>query len=617
MQAFVSNLKEVLLNWNSITIHSPLVSAVIIGVMIALMTWFLLSRYYRAKMGKVRAHCQQQLTAAEQEQLQVSDVLASTVEQLLDTETELSSQKQLVQQLEHDNALAQVTIARASELEKNLAQDLQTLQSNFFFSQPLPAISESNVSTLWQQHSSVVNELVNRLKTTTQEQLALKQEKSKQRDLLAGFEVTVQEMNQKMATQAAQLAKLEHDFETQQARVVEQQAQQEQLSVELVLAKEEHAQALLQQAELIKASVKPLQTEALPVINEPVAVAVNDEQVAVIDDVIAQAAHKAPAVAAVSASFKAPEAQILVQDVASTRVSEPLESVAITPALAEQASVADASVTKLKSFFSFSKKSEQETASVPPADQDEATLIAPESTDHTLSVEVEPTDAIESFIHQSEHKVESLFNTLKSSFKSNKTPALQKDVEDAVTSVAAEIAAVETSTTVEPMAKLKNRFSFGKKDEQDVVKATQPIQDATTALLNTDAPVTVVTANVKSAEDKKPSMFNAFKLGKKQAKVETLVIDDAPLSVAPAIDVSVKAPVLNDVVVEQDVPVAKLKKSVGFGLFSKGALAEYAEEALEKLDALSEPTVEQETLEQDHSVSDKLKGFFRKKTTEK
>ncbi|NOT84139.1 MAG: hypothetical protein HOP02_04995 [Methylococcaceae bacterium] len=258
MQTPVSNIKDILLNWNTITIQSPLMSALIIGALILLVTWFLLSWYYGAKIGKVRRRSKHVIATNEQEKNRLSGTLDATAEELQRVEVELSNQNQQVAQLKNDHKAVQVQINRAVELESQIDKNVTSLQTHFFLNQPLPVKTEGTASLAWQRYSSIVNELTGRLKTYAQVQLELQQEKSALNAVLAQQAITIEELHQKIALQTTHIAQREQAFDTQQLHLLQQQ---EQLKTELLLAKEQQ-QLALQQVKQNQAVDIPLQSVA-------------------------------------------------------------------------------------------------------------------------------------------------------------------------------------------------------------------------------------------------------------------------------------------------------------------------------------------------------------------
>ncbi|MEQ1636378.1 MAG: hypothetical protein ABL903_06775 [Methylococcales bacterium] len=241
MPTLVSNVKDILLNWNSVIIQSPLISVVILGAIAALTIWLLVSLYYRIKAGSVRKRLLKVIAVNEQARLQLSETLSNTAQQVQAIELELNGHKQQVEQLKAAHELSQGQIKRALAQESQIDSDLVSLQTQFFLNEPLPVKADSDTSLSWQQYRSVVNELTGRLKTGAQFQLELQQEKSKLKTLLAEQTETIQGLNQQIAAQITNVGKREQQFAAQQTQM---QQQQEQLKAELLQALDKLKQPL-------------------------------------------------------------------------------------------------------------------------------------------------------------------------------------------------------------------------------------------------------------------------------------------------------------------------------------------------------------------------------------
>lgn len=222
----LTNLKAMLLSWNTTTFQSTLLDIVLYAFIGALCLWFLIALYYNFRNNRVKKRSQQRINGIEQERAQLSESLEATTQQLsqskhqlTQSEQALTLKQQRIEELEDAVKLAQVKINHGLALESQITAALTTLPTDFFASaEP----STENISS-WQRYHSAVNDLIVRLQTYAQDQLQLQQEKNQLNAALHEQALTIKTLQQKEIATDAQISQLEQIIDDTQALLHEQQ----------------------------------------------------------------------------------------------------------------------------------------------------------------------------------------------------------------------------------------------------------------------------------------------------------------------------------------------------------------------------------------------------------
>lgn len=225
----LTNLKAMLLSWNTTTLQSTLLDIVLYAFIGALCLWFLIALYYNFRNNRVKKRSQQRINGIEQERVQLSESLEATTQQLsqskhqlTQSEQALTSKQQRIEELEDAVKLAQVKINHGLALESQITAALTTLPSDFFASAGPSATTTENISA-WQRYHTAVNDLIVRLQTYAQDQLQLQQEKNQLNAALHEQALTIKTLQQKEIATDAQISQLEQIIDDTQALLHEQQ----------------------------------------------------------------------------------------------------------------------------------------------------------------------------------------------------------------------------------------------------------------------------------------------------------------------------------------------------------------------------------------------------------
>lgn len=227
----LTNLKAMLLSWNTTTFQSTLLDIILYAFIGALCFWFLIALYYDFRNNRVKKHSQQRINSIEQERTQLSESLETTTQQLsqskhqlTQSEQALTLKQQRIEELEDAVKLAQVKINHGLALESQITAALTTLPTDFFAAAESPAATTENTSS-WQRYHSAVNDLIVRLQTYAQDQLQLQQEKNQLNAALHEQALTIKTLQQKEIATDAQISQLEQIIDDTQALLQEQQIQ--------------------------------------------------------------------------------------------------------------------------------------------------------------------------------------------------------------------------------------------------------------------------------------------------------------------------------------------------------------------------------------------------------
>lgn len=406
----LNNLKATLQSWNTTTLQCNLLDMVIYALIGALCFWFLIAMYYDFKNTRLKKHSQKLISGIDQERLQISATLDNTALQLFQseqqrtqTEQTLALKQQRNEELEEAIKLAQVKINHGLALESQITAALSTLPTEFFASESTGAENTSS----WQRYHNAVNDLNSRLKIYAQDQLQLQQEKTALNTALQDSARTIKTLQQKESANEAQISQLEQIIDDIQSQL---KAQQHLSPPTTIAINEPITQPSSSFIETADHALDNITQQAEEVIEDVVTSLKSAFQAETPVENSAITQQPAPPESFGSNQFST----------TPTEATAPSTSHTVTTV---KASLPAPKVSKLKSLFSFGKKSTSAPIIAAKTIPDSNTAIPPPTP--TTSDFVESADPLlDNITHPVAEVIEDVVPSLKSAFQPA-TPAIE------------------------------------------------------------------------------------------------------------------------------------------------------------------------------------------------
>ncbi len=263
MQTYLSLIQTMLSEWYLFTLKNPLYAAVL-----ATSVWLLTAILYSIRIAALkRANTNSEKTAVEtttalQKQLQESQEEVAAVSVVMEKATSA-----VQDETQRALTLEQLIYQR----NKQIAEIIQLLATSFDLGErPLLATEDVKADSLWQQHTKVINQLIERLRSEQQAKKELQQTCQEETAKLAEKEVLLEALQSTMDIHATQLSKLELALEEQKTILQQQDKAQQILSDTL----KNQQTAVVVPAQPQQETIKPfIQTEAKSnVVDTPITV---------------------------------------------------------------------------------------------------------------------------------------------------------------------------------------------------------------------------------------------------------------------------------------------------------------------------------------------------------
>lgn len=223
MQTYLPLIQTMLTEWYLFTLNNALYAAAL-----ATAVWLLSAILYSFRIAAIkRDHvaiekaCNESLTTAQHQLQHTQEELASTI--LLMEKATSAAQDETQRTL----TLEQLIYQR----NKQIAETIQTLATSFDLGErPLLASEDVKADLLWQQHTKVISQLIERLRTEHQAKIELQQTCQAETAKLAEKDVLLEALQTTLDTHADQLANLELALADQKAILQQQDNAQQALS---------------------------------------------------------------------------------------------------------------------------------------------------------------------------------------------------------------------------------------------------------------------------------------------------------------------------------------------------------------------------------------------------
>jgi myosin heavy subunit len=253
MQTYLPLIQAMLSEWYLFTLNNPLYAAAL-----AITVWLLTSILYSIRIGSLK----RAKTVSEKAGAESTNALQK---QLQESQEELTA---TTLQMEKAASAAQEETQRALSLEqliyqrnKQIADMIQMLATSFDLGErPLLATEDVKADLLWQQHTKVVTQLVERLRTEQQAKKELQQTYQAETAKLAEKEVQLETLQSTLDNHTTLLSNLERVLEEQKTILQQQNNSQQALSDTLKnfqLPVAVAPIAVVPPAEPIKETIKP------------------------------------------------------------------------------------------------------------------------------------------------------------------------------------------------------------------------------------------------------------------------------------------------------------------------------------------------------------------------
>ena len=240
MQIYLDNINELLLSWFAIIMSNPVYQAIAGAAVVAVLIWLVMIINYQLKLAKLRGTLRKTESAHETERQQLHTEIDNVKEQLHYTASELDAKTVQLSQLEAEQLKAKALIDRTLKLEKQAKHLVDTLQTEFY----LPGIAQAELAETLGQ---TVQQVVTRLKTATQEHLAVVQAQQQTKQVLSENAALIEKLQLQLSDLTAQQQTLEQDYKAQKSAWQQEQAQ---LHEELQLLQASQQENLSKIAEL-------------------------------------------------------------------------------------------------------------------------------------------------------------------------------------------------------------------------------------------------------------------------------------------------------------------------------------------------------------------------------
>ncbi|MFI3219111.1 MAG: hypothetical protein QX189_08320, partial [Methylococcales bacterium] len=285
METYLPLIQTTLTEWLQLTIEHPLyAAALVIGV------WLLTALLYSIRISALNKNN----TASEQAKIAVEAKLTTAQQQLqqaqdqLTTVTEQQAQSQRLADTEKQRAL----IAEQQLIKRNqqIGAIIQSLTNSFDSGQrPLPVTEDLNADDLWQQHHTIIQQLIERLHTEQLAKTELQKFYQAEKDKVSATDAQLSSLHTHLDSQNSLISTLQQQLTNalkQQAQItpVETSNIAEQVTptsdnVESVAETAEKLKSLFKKPVQEQPSITTVQNITPPVVTEAATVLVDDKKI--------------------------------------------------------------------------------------------------------------------------------------------------------------------------------------------------------------------------------------------------------------------------------------------------------------------------------------------------